>query len=219
MTPSRSGSVQAHVSGLKARAIGVEAALEMLPTVVILLGVNGQIILMNRAARHMISENDGLLVMSNALLADRPSECAELQRLIMEAVSTSAGKGPIPAGSLFVTRKNNPALHVLVKPIRRLACAEAVSPCAAVFVTDPSIRVRPAEEVLRRLFNLTTAECRVTLLLADGKSPFEISQLLGVTANTVKTHLSKIYSKTSTSGQSSLTRLLTLIAIQLPANR
>ena len=173
---------------------------------------------MNRAARRLISENDGLLVMRNRLCADRPPECAELQRLIGDAVLTSAGEGLSPAGSVFLTRKKGPPLYILVVPVRGLAVDGTASPSAVVFANDPSKRIRPADEILHQLFKLTPAECRVALLLADGRSPREISQLIGVSTNTLKTHLSNIYSKTATSGQPALVRLLTKLALQLPQN-
>jgi DNA-binding CsgD family transcriptional regulator len=69
---------------------------------------------------------------------------------------------------------------------------------------------------LRDLFGLTPAECRVALLLADGKSPKEIAGTLCVTAHTMKSHLSSIFSKTSTSGQVQLMRLLTQLSLKVP---
>jgi DNA-binding CsgD family transcriptional regulator len=63
------------------------------------------------------------------------------------------------------------------------------------------------------LFGLTPAECRVSLLLADGHAPKEIADSLGVTANTVKSHLSSIYNKTDTSRQSQLAHLLGQLAM------
>jgi len=205
-------------SGLEARATGCEAALEMLSTAVIFLDISGHVIFMNRAARRLLSENDGILLMRTRLRADRPSECAELQKRIAEAVLTSAGKGLSPAGSLFVTRRNGLPLQVFVTPVRGLPVDGTVSPSAVVFVNDPSKRVRPAEKILQQLFKLTAAECRVALLLADGRSTREVSGLLGVSANTLKTQLSNIYSKTATSGQPALVRLLTQLAIQLPTS-
>jgi DNA-binding CsgD family transcriptional regulator/PAS domain-containing protein len=198
------------------RNIGFEATLEMLPTAVILLDARGQILFMTRSAQHQISQNDGLIAIGNCLTAERPSEAAELQRLIAEAVSTSTGKGLNAAGSLSVTRKNGIPVYVLVTPVREPSMNATLSPCAVLFVNDPAKRARPPEEILRRLFELTPAECRVTLLIAEGRSPLDIAQLIGVSANTLKTQLSSIYSKTRTSGQPALVRLLTQLAIQFP---
>ena len=202
LTPhiQRAFRLSMELSELDARATGFEASLEMLPTAVIFLDLGGKVVFMNRAAKRLLAENDGLLLMRSGLRADRPSECAELRRLIAEAVSTSMGKGLNSAGSLFVKRKKGLPLHVLVTPVRGLPVDGTLSPLAVVFVNDPSKRARPRAEVLRQLYGLTPAECRVALLLADGRSSGEISQLVGVSTNTMKTHLSSIYSKTATSG-------------------
>jgi DNA-binding CsgD family transcriptional regulator len=88
------------------------------------------------------------------------------------------------------------------------------SAAAVGFAIDPAQRIRPRNEILYSMFRLTPAECRLALLLADGKSLTEISQDLGVSRNTLKTQVASIYSKTSTARQSQLVRLLS----QFPDN-
>jgi DNA-binding CsgD family transcriptional regulator len=68
---------------------------------------------------------------------------------------------------------------------------------AIAFVIDPSQHVRPATDVLRTLFGLTPAECRVALLLSEGYAPPAIVDLIGISANTLKTQLASIYGKTA----------------------
>jgi DNA-binding CsgD family transcriptional regulator len=82
------------------------------------------------------------------------------------------------------------------------------APYAVVFISDPAQRERPKQEVLRAFFGLTPAEARVAMMLGDGNSPREIGQRLGVSSNTVKSQLASIYSKTGTSRQAQLVRLL-----------
>ena len=53
------------------------------------------------------------------------------------------------------------------------------------------------------------------MLLADGHSLTAITEMIGVSRNTVKSQLSSIYGKTGTSRQAQLVRLL----LQLPATR
>jgi DNA-binding CsgD family transcriptional regulator len=52
--------------------------------------------------------------------------------------------------------------------------------------------------------------------LADGRSTREISEMVGVSATTLKTQLASLYSKTATSRQPALVRLLTRLAIHAP---
>ena len=77
-----------------------------------------------------------------------------------------------------------------------------------VFVSDPLRTQRPSVAVLHKRFGLTPAECRVALLLSDGRSPREIANTVGVTDNTVRSLLKSIFSKTGVRWQSDVVRLL-----------
>lgn len=79
---------------------------------------------------------------------------------------------------------------------------------AVAFVNDPLRSQRPAEAVLRELYGLTSAECRVALLLCDAHNPRAIAEIIGVTENTVRSQVKSIYSKTGVKRQSELVRLL-----------
>jgi hypothetical protein len=50
-------------------------------------------------------------------------------------------------------------------------------------------------------------------LLADGRSPTEIAEMLNLSKNTLKSQLASIYGKTGTSRQSQLVRLLLQISV------
>ena len=54
------------------------------------------------------------------------------------------------------------------------------------------------------LYNLTPAEARVFELIVEGKTPADISQQLGVTLPTVRTHLSRVFEKTGCTRQTEL---------------
>jgi DNA-binding CsgD family transcriptional regulator len=76
------------------------------------------------------------------------------------------------------------------------------------FVHDPLRSQRPPQEVLRTLYGLTPAECRVALLLADGHAPRKIADMVGVTDNTVRSQIKSIFAKTGVKRQAELIRLL-----------
>jgi DNA-binding CsgD family transcriptional regulator/PAS domain-containing protein len=202
------------LSEMKARTEGLERALDLFPTAVVLLGMVGDIFLMNRSAATLIQRNDGLLATREGLRAESIEESAILQKVVADAVATGAGKGVGPGGTVKISRRTGPALHVLITPVRNLPIDQMQSVAAIAFVADSTQRVRPGSEALRDLFGLTAAECRVALLLADGKSPREITQMLGVTSNTVKSQIASTYSKTGAARQTQLVRLLLTLAVQ-----
>lgn len=153
-----------------------------------------------------MEQNDGLLATGEGLRAERAVESAELDRLIREVVSTAEGEGLAAGGGLSISRKKRAALQVLISPAQNLQLDLTQPLRAIVFISDPERKARPNSDILRAVFGLTPAECRVALL--DGKSPREIAELLALSPNTVKSQVSTIYAKTGTFRHAQLVRLL-----------
>ena len=204
---------------LKTRAEGLQHAIDMLPSGVFFLGADAGIVHMNRTAAKILAKNDGLIAARGRLAAERAAESSELENLIAQARDTSRGTGLRSAGGVAISRRLRGPLHVLVTPVRNISLDTPYPVLAIAFVTDPSQRVRPASDVLRTLFGLTPAECRVALLLAEGHAPPDIAVLIGISTNTLKTQLASIYRKTGTSRQAQLVRTLSqLVIAPLSAN-
>ncbi len=75
---------------------------------------------------------------------------------------------------------------------------------SAVFVARRGEQQPMAMEILRTLFDLTVAEARIALLIAKGDGPQSIADALGITVNTVRTHLKHCFAKTGTPDQTAL---------------
>ena len=209
----RAYKLYAELAAARNEKTGLQAALDTMTVGVILLDQGQHVITMNRTAQNMVMENDGLLATRDGLRACKTEESARLQKLIEDASLTSAGKGLKAGGAMNVSRSDRPPLHVLVSPMRRLNLDGRQSVRAIVLAADPTLRIRPAQKVMQFLFGLTPAESRVAALLADGQSPAEIAETLGVSRNTLKTQLASMYSKTGTSRQAQLVRLMLQISI------
>ncbi len=200
-------------SALKNQSSGFLAALDLLPTGVVFLGRKGKVLLMNRGASALIAERDGLLATREGLRAERPAESALLEKTIRHAVSTLHGKGLSAGGAVMVSRRTRPPLKVQISPICDLhptvGGVVASEPITAVaFVADPTQAIRPTQEILRALYGLTPAECRVAILLLDGQPPKEIAGTIGVTIDTVRSQIRSIFGKTGVNRQSDLIRLI-----------
>jgi DNA-binding CsgD family transcriptional regulator len=197
-----------HISELKAHTQGLESALHVSITPVILLTNTGQIAFVNHSAAALIAERDGLLATRCGLQAEQPAESNLLTRTIVQAASTSKGNGISAGGTILVSRRNRPPLHVLISPIHQSALQSSEKIAAVAFVNDPLRRQRPDQAVLRALYGLTPAECRVALLLGDGHAPRQIANTVGVTENTVRSQIKSVFSKTGVKRQGELIRLL-----------
>jgi DNA-binding CsgD family transcriptional regulator len=77
-----------------------------------------------------------------------------------------------------------------------------------LFVVDPEGGAPPVSEVLERFYSLTHAEAEIVRLLATGVSLEEAAQSRGVSINTARSHLKHAFSKTGTSRQGELVRLI-----------
>lgn len=204
------------VSELKAQAAGLQHAIDCLTTGLILLGERGRIVYTNHRADQLLAEGDGLKVAHGYLRAERSAEASALDHLISQAEATSNGKGFGSGGALNVSRRTKPPLQVWVSPLGNVSLDSITPTRVIVFVSDRSQASRPASNILSSLFRLTPAEIRVALLLSDGHTPKEISDLIGVSVNTLKTQIRSIYRKTGTSRQSELVRLLANFSVVIP---
>jgi DNA-binding CsgD family transcriptional regulator/PAS domain-containing protein len=198
-------------SALKAQQAGLEAALDMLPTGVILLGAKSEVVLMNRSAAALVAEKDGLLATRDGLRAEQPMESALLAKAIQRATLESKRNELCVGGTVLVSRRDRSPLQVLISPIRNstISTIYTAQPIAAIaFVIDPTRQQRPTHNILRGLFGLTPAECRVALLLGDGHAPKVIAGMVGVSVETVRSQIKSIFAKTNVKRQSALIRIL-----------
>jgi DNA-binding CsgD family transcriptional regulator len=200
--------LQNNLSRLQAQKVGLAEALDAHPGGVVFFNEDGRIVHISRNARQILEQQRGLRANQNLLRAESPKESAIIEYLVKQCVATSRGRGAHPGGTLQVAHRTGSCLIVMITPVRELDLHQPDAIAAIAFISDPGARKRPRNETLSALFGLSAAENRVTILLLDGKSLAEISQLLGVTRNTLKTQLASIFSKTKTGRQSQLIRLL-----------
>jgi DNA-binding CsgD family transcriptional regulator/PAS domain-containing protein len=82
----------------------------------------------------------------------------------------------------------------------------------AIFIASGAGASLPPETLLVTLFDLTPAEARVMFSLSGALSRHNAAEALGMSENTMKTHLSRIFAKTETSSQAELVSLMRSIA-------
>jgi DNA-binding CsgD family transcriptional regulator len=95
----------------------------------------------------------------------------------------------------------------MVVPLRAKAEAPG-APAAAVFVSDPEVPLDSNQQHLRELYALTVVEARLAAWLAQGKSVNQAAVAMGITVNTARAYLKRIYDKTGVRRQPELVRIL-----------
>ena len=92
---------------------------------------------------------------------------------------------------------------ITVTPLRRRGPASA-GPSAVVRVSLPEPEICAQEDVIRRRFGLTPAEWRVAAALYQGQSPQGLAAILGLSVNTVRAQMSRVFAKTGVHRQTEL---------------
>jgi len=180
-------------------------ALDRLAAGVVLLDRRGHVRAVNHAAGEIFALNDGLKIDRHELVAATPSQNRRLHAAIVGITD-----GPGSGGGISVDRpsgKRSFALSILRSPARAFP-GEAGEPAVLVFVTDPEKKTTPICETARQIYGLTRAEARLAEQLARGETLVDAGQQLSISHNTARTHLRRIFEKTSTRHQGDLIRLL-----------
>jgi DNA-binding CsgD family transcriptional regulator len=168
----------------------------------------GRVDHVNRAGRILTAEPGGLCLVAGRLSAARPDQARRLEALI--AVAAAADPDLRRGGSMALTvPARRLPLSLIVIPVRveRRSIFDP-GPSAIVCVSDLEAGVKLPQQTLRDLFNLTAAEARVASSLFEGATPRETADSLCISFQTVRVHLTRIFEKTGTRGQTELARLM-----------
>ncbi len=181
--------------GLSRRSVGL-----------ILAGVDGSVADANAFADQVLTEDDGLTVKNRKLTVTKRREQDRLNVLIHGAVELSLRRLHAGGGFLKVSRQSGREPYkVLVTPAPDgMPFLEKKSPAAAIYVLDPEIDIQLDLRDLQAMFDLTHAESNVAVLITKGMDVNEAAQELGISKNTVRTHLKRVFEKSGTKRQSQL---------------
>lgn len=188
----------------------LERTLDVLVAGVFLTARDGRVVYMNAAAERQVTTGNSIRIVNNRIFPTDPTARAALSKAIDEASRDDIDKA-MGEHSLAIPGAAGAGYVATLLPVDRGERRGIVAPFAAsvaLFVQDPVQSPLMPGEAFARLYKLTGGELRVLLALAQGLSGKEAADMLGVSEATVRTHLQHIFSKTDTSRQSDLLRLL-----------
>lgn len=193
------------------------AALENLPTAMILLNYRGQVLHRNRCAAALLLSNDGLtetpLGLAGATLSITRQLMVQVdaaQRRHGHLPRSGAMQLPRPSGSAALSATIVPLGQDLVVPGRDLVGAGwANRPAVLVCIIDPQSTLKPDHARLKALFDLTPAEASLVSQLMAGHELKDIAERRGRRISTLRSQLGRVLEKTETSRQVELISLLT----------
>jgi DNA-binding CsgD family transcriptional regulator len=187
--------------------------LDRLAIGMVLLDRAARVVFANAATRSMTADGGPLRLRNSLLTASRPTHTQRLEQLIQAAlrqIPVATMKIPHPQDGRLLTVL---ASSTRSRDIDRFGGLGMRDVAAMLVVLDPAQPFDIPPERIMDAYGLTLAEARVALSAASGASVPETAQRLNISANTVKTHLRRVFAKTGATRQSELARLMALIGL------
>ena len=187
----------------------LEKTLDALVAGVFLTARDGRVVYMNAAAERQVKTGNSIRVVNKRICPTDPAARAALSKAIDEAARDDAVD--MNEHSMAIPDADGAGYIATLLPIERGQRGGILAPFAAsvaVFTQDPDQAPLMPGEAFARLHGLTGGELRVLLALAQGLGGMEAADMLGISEPTVRTHLQRVFSKTGTSRQADLLRLM-----------
>jgi DNA-binding CsgD family transcriptional regulator len=176
-------------------------------------GLSAAIFLLDASCRivHANTAGDGLLDTGEVLRSvngQLVARDARANRILREAfVDRSEPAADPRCIALPMAARDGEHYVAHLLPLTVAARRTAGRSVASLFVRKAELD-SPSGDVIARSFELTPAELRVMLSIANVGGVPETAAALGVAESTVKTHLRNVFSKTGTSRQAELIKLI-----------
>jgi DNA-binding CsgD family transcriptional regulator len=194
----------------KFEAAALADSLDGLAAATFLVDADAHLVHVNTAAQEMLTAADVVRATANRFSAmDRHADSALRDIFAVaekgdQAISTKGIDVSLASrdGERYVA-------HVLplTSGARRKA-GVAYNAVAAVFVHKAKLDLPHPLETIANVFNLTSAEMRVLMMIVQLGGVREVAPVLGIGEPTVKTHLQHIFEKTGASRQADLVKLV-----------
>lgn len=188
---------------------GIGGALDALAVGILLVGEDGAILHANRAAEDMLDRRTPIAASEGRLRAANPHATDRLRRAIALAAADEPKIGAAGVGMALRGADGDVATAHLL-PLARGAVRARLLPraAAAVFVASGLQLPFGRLEAVAEAYGLTPAETRLLDRLVHGDSIAEAAAALNVAVTTVKTHRSRLLSKTGMRRQTGLISLV-----------
>lgn len=185
------------------------AALDALSAAVFLVRAEGDYVYANPSGLRFLAET-GLLAEVDGKLRPTDVTAAKLMRHALQASGSDLALASQPVGVPLGTHagENWVAHLVSLRQGSRREAGRRYDAVGAIFIHHTEVRRPTLVQVITAQFKLTAAEARVLFALLAAEGISETAAVLGISDETVKTHLKRIYGKTGVSGQVELFKLL-----------
>lgn len=198
----------------KAEAATLSSAIDQIAAGIFLVRGAGEIAYANAAARTLLDEkiivreDDGGLT-----ILDRSAEKAFREALIAAASGDGLGSQAGSTVALSARDGSRFVAHILSLTVGdRKQVGNRLDAVAAVFLHQAGMQTPTFFEAVGHHFKLSPSELRVLFAIVEVGGVPEVATVLGVSEETVRTHLKHLFAKTGTNRQADLVRLIAAYA-------
>ena len=194
------------------------AALDRLPSGVLLLNGSGAVAFANRSAQRILEDGDGLRLrkLTNAAdLGNLVAENAKASKMIGDAISATLNRDPYatPHFSQCVSVPRPSGLANYTLQLSALGdhnefTSGSSAFAAIIFIADGAQEVEVDPTMLQSAYGLTPAETRVAVTLLEFGSAKEVADTLGVSSDTVRTQIKQVYAKLGVDSRARFVKLM-----------
>src|SRR5690242_2627995 len=175
-----------------------------------LLDARGRLVHANAAGRRMLEAGDPLKGVDGRLAANDPQSDQAMRQALATAVEGDMAIGIKGIAVPLLTREGERHVaHVLsLATGSRRRAGRTCGAAMALFVQKATIGRPSPPEVIAKAYQLTPTELRVLFAIVEVGGVPDVADALGVSTETVKTHLGRLYDKTGTHRQADLVKLV-----------
>lgn len=199
---TRALEVYARLRAAKRHAAIDRAQLDAVDVAALVVSVAGRVLRSNRAADALLAREDGLRAEEGVLRCEYPRAGEALTAALQEACAPKAAPR---FRAVLVPRRTGSRPYLAF--ISRLDDDSPARDCATLLIRDADAH-HSHDEILGQLFGLTPSEVRVALGIVRGDAPRDLALHLGLSIETVRSHLKRVFFKTATRNQADLVRLV-----------
>ncbi len=196
--------------------IGLGEALARVGIGIFALDSLGRVVLANPAGERLLG--DGLALVNDRLLISAAPERAALEAAIAQMIRAAPEDVTADPKPILIHRQKAArplAIYVLPIALSSHPAAQFLTHARAIVLAiDPESSGPADPAVVRDVLGLTLGEARVAALVGAGLPPREAAEKLGITEETARTVLKRVFSKTGVARQSELVALLTKLVLK-----
>lgn len=211
--PSTRSSVRVNEQ-LRAELATMVHLLDRLPLGIAFVDRRGRLRIANAIVRSILQAQDGLGLEADGRIRTTSRSANGALAALLDGASASRCQGAAwtcerPSGAL--------PLRVALVPLDMRAGADG--PVAVLLVHDPSRPHSAPESVLQQVYGLTPAEASLAAVMMQGCPIERAAEELGISVNTAKTHMKRVFCKTGVCRQAELVYLFLTGPALLSAGR